>query len=1162
MNEQQPVVLPQTSFVDLIRIFNIPLDTNLFEWLNGYTHPVSLVEPSAAQTKAFKEEEKGRKKEFLPYQIFGQNFFLKEDGKLYSISENRKDFCERTVKAYVSENPTSELINNFFLDLLVCANQIEASRIYVPIFLFTAQQNLQVVKDYFSGFYRAFEGLKMGEDNGIPAPGLKELLRDKQFDVDEKKRQSLLTALGKMQKAFETVEKKAIEWKLSMRDRLSINPKEEPDKARTRILTDIDQALQQIDLSPLQEIRAYIENKLGNKTVGDLINDDKMRSSKEERSDTNMNEYAHIRNRLQQIISLAVEKVNAQKIEHDQYGVATVFLTREDAKTLADVDVLMEGRELAGDSDVIKKNKRVRVEVRFFDKGAYQRTKTEDFIEKVEFFAEVAASLNPAAKTDIEKVRAEFKLVFEGKDLKLEAKKGSTVPKNYETVLKKAGDTLWAYQAALVGAVYPGDPRKAAEKIKDLKAAGQQYLIDNGRPIIVHVFPPDKKNKSRRKISAQFPKGKTTYPSDYRHSEEEGVNPNSTLDVTAELIDKVVRVKSVGSRAVSYSVLQVEEDAKRKALNVANAKQDIIDRLILEKRPLVPGQVIEVSSISLLTPLNKVGNLAGKFKKGYQPETRQVLDHNEALAEELDGEEITVNGITVKLSTLHINISVKEPGSIEAPALLVNDSVLKKINDKGFKKYKDKQTAVLEKRENALQRKYFFEVDHDYESESYKTSEYEAFLFASKFIRSEELRGALVSWSCKSTCDRSEHLASGRTALVDVESDGLDIKTKVGKERFDESLLENQDYGAGKRANAMRVSGFGANRVDDFSKQRKNDKLDSMTSNLSKAKYSEKIALEILSSSTEKDRDVTKELNDCLAQLPDGNFKNLVIHLREIKNPYLRAAMVKALQNREADASAKKIHADKFKEAVEKINNLFPDKYFTQREFKKKCNEFLEIVSGAFGLGDMQANFFAALMTDQWFNQKELIEELKSNPDQIPEYLKQLDTAILLVKKFNRWEALKLSLLRKRLENIAPELRIGKPGVDEKPERVWVFDGKTFGKSLTPEQAPSEDMIDQDVMYESKNQLRYKPKMDSKPDLEVIKQVIEFAKKKFKVDSIDDLEFEGSDILIAQVEKIKQEAESKKSELIKKTPEPELKDVIERVETADPSGASFGLGMD
>ncbi|HEV2613485.1 MAG TPA: hypothetical protein VGV92_02120 [Gammaproteobacteria bacterium] len=778
-----------------------------------------------------------------------------------------------------------------------------------------------------------------------------------------------------------------------------------------------------------------------------------------------MNDMQKMENSLEQILAAAERKIVADDIGVDKYGIKKVVLTSGS-----------------------------KIEVRYFQPDAYHGPKTEDFIERVNFLADVAVAQKPGDHDVINRlnaIREKYKGYINDR-FKLNIVNGK--PVDFDEIYKGVESLLLTCQTELIHEVY--GEANTGKNTKAFDKASQQFLIQQGRPIIVHVMPD-------QSISALFPKGDKTYPSTYAERPDEGVNPNSVMDVVAyRKLDGTVEVESIGSRAVSFS-------------SEKNARQDILDLLTKSGRgPYVPGQVIDITSISLVTPEKKIIKAgASVFRPNFESETEQSSVHHEALMA-LTGKTIEIDGVTVTLIIKHLNISVKDPKKLfEGSKIVINQNLLDHINARGFIHYMTKQVDALgisaiskntdfgkllrNLRPDEHQKRYFYEVCQAFYSETYKNSQDDAYRFVAKFLRSEELRGAFILWNCKSSKDRSGWESDYHKTLIDCERNSA--------LNFNEQLKKNHEFGASLEANGKNAPGARGNRVDDPTKQDES-KTDSRMSLLAKIHTPKRKILRKLAKLRVGDKDANDLIDRYLLSQSDERFVSTVMKLRKIENPILRVAMVNVLDHKGFGIPAEANVDD----IVGKINRLFPTEPLMPKEFRKNYIEFLKIVGPLPGLNDLRQEFVTSIIIDGKLPD---IKKLKlEDPRVIDEYIKNLETAIVFAKALDPKRAKGLLKFKKQLENaLTPGLRFGELGPEQTAKTIYVYEASKgkFEKITVPEE--DIDLSKKHAIYESEKQLRYKPPVDgSEPSDEVLWSVIQMAKTKFRVSDYSELKFEGA----------------------------------------------------
>jgi uncharacterized protein YnzC (UPF0291/DUF896 family) len=384
-------------------------------------------------------------------------------------------------------------------------------------------------------------------------------------------------------------------------------------------------------------------------------------------------------------LSKIVEETNkkAAAMAFDKYGVKTIAFTEAECKTFG---------LRAGTSGTI--------EVRIFkDDRAYRGPAIEDFIDRINFYAESSQSvkdLSDIQKAQIQKIKESYLGKIKN-EIKIDPATGKLMDIN--GAIAQAEKIFADAQKELMEVIYPdkiGHNEEAfAQAVSQFKQLTTQYIIERGRPNIVSIFPDGS-------IDAQFTKGTKTYPGNYRsHNEEEkeGFNPNAVLNVVAvqrKGQPQPVQVKFVGSRAASFSVF-IRDKEERRRLNRINAERDIVNYLEGLGAKFTDGQEVMIQSTSLLSPLKSIQDkFAPTFVKGYESETRQLEDHHRALLL-LEGKEIEVGGVKVKLKINHVNFSVKDRRKFESHPMISNNDVIGRITSIGFAHYAQHQMESLEK---------------------------------------------------------------------------------------------------------------------------------------------------------------------------------------------------------------------------------------------------------------------------------------------------------------------------------------------------------------------------------------------------------------------------------------------------------------------------------
>jgi hypothetical protein len=199
-------------------------NTRLIDWLNGYTKMQIVEKASRADQRAYQN--------LKPYQTRQvperhATFFKRTDGVVYLFQDNRKQHYKESVESYIKKNPGSNL--SYFADLLVLMNTIES------------QKNTALMNILIESPNRVHVTSVLLTLNKL------EVLLGKQNPA-------LMEELTPVREQFEAVAK-------MIGDKDTLSPKE---------ITAIDKAVQNIDLAPLQKIRAMMADELGNSTYQDL----------------------------------------------------------------------------------------------------------------------------------------------------------------------------------------------------------------------------------------------------------------------------------------------------------------------------------------------------------------------------------------------------------------------------------------------------------------------------------------------------------------------------------------------------------------------------------------------------------------------------------------------------------------------------------------------------------------------------------------------------------------------------------------------------------------------------------------------------------------------------------------------------------------------------
>lgn len=772
--DRNPAVMGQTKVIDLIA---------------AHGKPVTLVEAS---------DPDGRYHDLPPYYI--QDGLLRKipNGPLYKMVLGREQDYIDFVAVY-QKNPLGDKNTQSLIELSWEISKIESHLNYYIIekcCQHPSRDDRKKWEDQKTVCSLAFQ------INVYPAiEELKKRVGESRCTISVFKKWFIFRALDKMKSEFEKCEKQIMSLSAAQ----------------------MDEKLHAIDTSVLRDLREYIKDKVGNKTVDELTHSDSLRA--EQKTKRQHNQHNAIQGQLQDILDQADQKKTL--ISEDDYGVTTIPL-------------IIDGKK---------------VDVRYYSEGAYNGPKTTDFMARIDFFTNVAQTIRDTSKVQEIRQRYRKRILDEAS---LDINRVTHQPRNFQEKLDAAKTIFSECLAELVGAVYPhDDPPRLNERLEAFERQSQRYLIDQGRPIIVHVLPDNT-------ISAHFPKGEKTYPGSYRRDQTPGVVPNSVLEVVAhrEETEAPVDIDYVFSRASSFSVFGMDDQEKeRKALNILNVKQDIINLITLLNPPLKDGDVFEITSVSLLSGLKKIIDIAAeKGLPTYESELRQLSDQHEALMYWHNKKiKVMLNNkeIEISLDINHLNISVKNPKKAGHKAIL-SGKLNKKINGPGFEKYIAKQKASLDidfvidgktnfddliadaERTKQTQAIYFYRACKAYYGKKSIKKSKDAYCLAANIVRSEQLRQTNVLLNCKTSKDRTERAASAVKTLFDLE--GQIVSEKVFNKRFG----VNSEFSAGLQAIHENSPGARGNRVSNpFEKDEQ--KLDSSMSNLAKIKMDKKQSESLMS---------------------------------------------------------------------------------------------------------------------------------------------------------------------------------------------------------------------------------------------------------------------------------------------------------------------------
>ncbi|MDX2164169.1 MAG: RasGEF domain-containing protein [Gammaproteobacteria bacterium] len=328
--------------------------------------------------------------------------------------------------------------------------------------------------------------------------------------------------------------------------------------------------------------------------------------------------------------------------------------------------------------------------IRYFGEDERNAINVEDIRERIKFLADVAREyhLDPLGVQQgrINSIQERYiAMCGEGSDF---ARIGNAAGKEFEGMTVKAQEMFLNMEKELLGIVAPNTSLSKA--IKEFENKSKFLLMRRGRPTVIHVMADGL-------VNVHIPKGKISFPSDFRASENPGTNPNSVLEVIGHVDEhNQLKVQATVSRAVSFSVLKLskkEQAIQRRRLNYENAKDDITN--LLKLMDVEDGQTVTIQSTSLVAPLMNAPTekaTLGRFL-GFASETRQLRDHHVAL-EMVNGETLEVNGKKVTVNINHVNISVKDPKKLKGRA---NQKEQRLINARGFAKYIENQYDSLTK---------------------------------------------------------------------------------------------------------------------------------------------------------------------------------------------------------------------------------------------------------------------------------------------------------------------------------------------------------------------------------------------------------------------------------------------------------------------------------
>lgn len=199
-------------------------DTKLTDWINGYADVLEAVPADKNMQRVYRSA-----KPYTPLQksngrVDSLHFKL-ADGVVYKIESNRKQHYKESVEYYDNKHEDSEI--NYFTHLLTSLNTIESA------------QKFDLIKILIQGHTEhTFTGISTAIEN-------------LQGRLVEKGYKSLAEGFEKVKQEFATIEKMV---------------------EAGRPLSEIDKAIQKIDLGPVQKVRAFISNSLGQQTYRDLVN--------------------------------------------------------------------------------------------------------------------------------------------------------------------------------------------------------------------------------------------------------------------------------------------------------------------------------------------------------------------------------------------------------------------------------------------------------------------------------------------------------------------------------------------------------------------------------------------------------------------------------------------------------------------------------------------------------------------------------------------------------------------------------------------------------------------------------------------------------------------------------------------------------------------------
>jgi hypothetical protein len=417
-----------------------------------------------------------------------------------------------------------------------------------------------------------------------------------------------------------------------------------------------------------------------------------------------------------------------------------------------------------------------------------------------------------------------------------------------------------------------------------------------------------------------------------------------------------------------------------------------------------------------------------------------------------------------------------------------------------------------------------------------------------QMVRSEQLRGVLVSWNCKTTKDRSGWLSDYLKTLIDQEvyvSDDFD---------FNARLHENHEFGASLEATSKNSPGARGNRVNDPTKE-DTSKVDSRTSLLAKIETPFLGTLKKFLKTTPGDKKAQKEIQEYLAEQEDENFARVVTLLMGISHRALSAAMAKVLDYKGLPIPS----TVDVETAVRKINDLFSGKRLSVKEFSEKYEDFLDVVKGIPGFDD--------LYQLQMIQKKGIpdVHKLVINEsrEQLEKYLDCLDMAVIFTKNLNSKKSKEFAKYKSQLQDaMTPGLKFGEASPEEKAKFVYVYDKtkkdfikkdmaeleKTYGS----EEDRDAELEKQHAIFEYENQLRYVPPegttFEDKESNDVLWKVIERAMIKFSVTDPSELEFEGKlkEKAEAEIARRKVLGTSKKADELE-TPHIEMRRIDEAV---------------